>query len=199
MRFGPCQSAAVASVEPVGKWDLEAALREERARVENPAEPLEYCDALYHLVQDREDIVRIEAEEFPSPEYYEQLRRALQTTFPSADPDLLDHVAAFDTASVFAMRFGVAKFQLAQQTVKLVGEFVDREWRSPNPEILRAIERWPLISTLKDLQALLGTANYVRAHAGPTYAWFTPPLRRRYENQEECSRPTRNHSRPMRR
>lgn len=91
MRFGPCQSAAVASVEPVGKGDLEAALWEERARVENPAESLEHGDALYHLVQDREENVRSKAEELPPPAYYEQLRGALQTKFPSADPDLLDH------------------------------------------------------------------------------------------------------------
>lgn len=78
------------------------------------------------------------------------------------------------------MSFGVARFQLAQQTVKLVGEIVGREWRSPNPEIIRAIKKWPPINTLKGLQALLGTANYVRAHAGPTYAWITAPLRGRY-------------------
>ena len=38
--------------------------------------------------------------------------------FPGADPGLVTHavqlVAAFDVATVFAMSFGVAKFQLAQ-------------------------------------------------------------------------------------
>ena len=38
--------------------------------------------------------------------------------FPEADVDLIEHVvslaAAFDTASAFAISFGINKFQLAQ-------------------------------------------------------------------------------------
>jgi hypothetical protein len=33
------------------------------------------------------------------------------------------------------------------------------------------------VNTLKDLQAFLGTANYVRAHAGPAYSRVAAPLR----------------------
>ena len=86
-------------------------------------------------------------------------------------------VAAFDTAVAFALSFGIAKFQLAQVKVKLVGEYVGREGRTPNPEIARAIKKWPPVNTLKDLQAFLGTANYVRAHAGPSYCRLSAPLR----------------------
>ena len=64
--------------------------------------------------------------------------------FPKADPSLLEHlvplVSAFDTATAFALSFGIAKFQLVQEKVKLVGEIVGRERRSPNPAIVRAIE-----------------------------------------------------------
>ena len=124
-----------------------------------------------HLVQDKEELDRIFAEELPPDEYYNQLGAVLQKKFPNADPALLEHavplVAAFNTAVAFALSFGIAKFQLAQTKVKLVGEYVGREGRSPNPEIIRAIRKWPPINTLKDLQAFLGTANYVRAHAGP--------------------------------
>ena len=49
--------------------------------------------------------------------------------------------------------------------------------RSPNPAIVRAIKGWPPINTLKDLQAFLGTVNYVRAHAGPAYSRIAAPLR----------------------
>ena len=58
-----------------------------------------------------------------------------------------------------------------------MGEIVGREGRSPNPTIVRAIEKWPPVNTLKDLQAFLGTANYVRAHAGPAYSRIASPLR----------------------
>ncbi len=101
--------------------------------------------------------------------------------FPKADPALLQHlvpvVAALDTATSFALSFGIAKFQLAQKKVKLVGEIVGREGRSPNPAIVRAIEKWPPVNTLKDLQALLGTCNYVRAHAGPAFSRVASSLR----------------------
>ena len=63
--------------------------------------------------------------------------------FPEADVDLIEHVvsltAAFDTASAFAISFGINKFQLAQAWVKLVGEIVGRMGRKPNPELVRAI------------------------------------------------------------
>ena len=49
--------------------------------------------------------------------------------------------------------------------------------RKPNPELVRAIKKWPEIHNLKMLQEFLGTANYARAHAGPTYAKVAAPLR----------------------
>ena len=105
----------------------------------------------------------------------------LPEKFPGADPELIEHVvplvAAFDVATCFALSFGIAKLQIAQTRVKLVGEYAGREGRSPNPEIVRAIRKWSPVNTLKDLQAFLGTANYVRAHAGPAYARVAAPLR----------------------
>ena len=68
------------------------------------------------------------------------------------------------------MSFGINKFQLAQLEAKLVGELVSREGRMPNPELVLAIHNWPAVMTLKDLQSLLGTMNYVRPHAGLEYA-----------------------------
>ena len=50
--------------------------------------------------------------------------------WPDADPDLVEHLMsvliAFDTATAFAMSFGIAKFALAQEEAKLVGEIVGR-------------------------------------------------------------------------
>ena len=126
------------------------------------------------------ELDKIFAEELPPDEYYEELGRILQSKFPGADPKLIEHVvplvAAFDAATAFALSFGIAKFQLAQIQVKPVREIVGREGRSPKPEIIRAIKKWPTIKTLKDLQAFLGTANYVRAHAGPAYCRVSSPL-----------------------
>ena len=84
---------------------------------------------------------------------------------------------AFDTATAFAMSFGISKFALAQIEAKLVGEIVGRHGRSPNPALVRAIKKWPPIYTLKQLQEFLGTINYVRPHCGPEYARIADPLR----------------------
>ena len=95
-------------------------------------------------------------------------------TIKGSDPDLIEHVvpmvAAFDTATAFALSFGIAKFQLAQKEAKLIGEYVGREGRRPNPQIVQAIRNWPAINELKHLQSFLGTTNHARAHAGPAYA-----------------------------
>ena len=79
--------------------------------------PLERPEGIYHLVQDRPVIDKIMGEELPPDEYYEALGRWMAREFPKADPALLEHlvpvVAAFDTATAFALSFGSAKFQLA--------------------------------------------------------------------------------------
>ena len=84
--------------------------------------------------------------------------------------------AAFDTAAAFALSFGVKKFQFMQKWVKLVGEIVGEGGRKPNPVLCEAIRKWPPVRTLKDLQGFLGTTNYVRPHASPTYAKVMAPL-----------------------
>ena len=101
--------------------------------------------------------------------------------WPEADGHLLDHMMslsiAFDTATAFAMSFGIAKFSLAQHEVKLVGEIVGRYGRSPNPAICRAIHKWPPVYTLKQPQEFLGTVNYVRPHCGPEFCRIADPIR----------------------
>ena len=87
---------------------------------------------------------------------------------------LVEHVvalvAAFDTATAFALSFGIGKFQLAQKEVKLVGEYVGTEGRRPNPDLVKAVRTWSPIRDLKELQSFLGAMNYIRPHAGPAYA-----------------------------
>ena len=90
---------------------------------------------------------------------------------------MMSVLIAFDTATVFAMSFGISKFALAQMEAKLVGEIVGRFGRSPNPAICRAIKKWPPVYSLKQLQEFLGTMNYIRPHCGPEYARVADPLR----------------------
>ena len=52
-----------------------------------------------------------------------------------------------------------------------------REGRTPNPELVEAIRKWPPINELKQLQSFLGTTNYARPHMGPAYARVAHPLR----------------------
>ena len=82
---------------------------------------------------------------------------------------------AFDTATAFAMSFGIAKFALAQEEAKLVGEIVGRHGRSPNPAIVRAVKKWPPIYTLKQLQDFFGAMNFfVRIVVRSMLASLTP-------------------------
>ena len=138
-------------------------------------------DSVMHLVQDDETIAELHHEALPPDEYYEALEKLWKKWWPGADPLLLEHMMsvliAFDTATVFAMSFGISKFSLAQIEAKLVGEIVGRMGRSPNPAIVRAIKAWPPIYTLKQLQEFLGTINYVRPHCGPEYARVADPIR----------------------
>jgi hypothetical protein len=157
----------------------------ERIRVVSP--PGVYVDAnnshdqILHLAQDEETIAELLYCVVPRDEYYEALGVLWGTWWPATDPKVLEHMLsvciAFDTATAFAMSFGIAKFSLCQVGAKLVGEIVGKRGRSPNPAIVRAIKKWPPIYTLKQLQDFLGTINYVRPHCGPEYSRIASPLR----------------------
>ena len=154
------------------------ALEERLAKVEEGSVPV---DSICHLVQEEDVIMRIHSEEIPPDIYYEKLKDILDDEFPGTSEGFLDHIVAFvaagDTATAFCVSFGIAKFQLAQTQVKLVGEIVSRQGRSPNPAICQAIRAWPSVKNLKDLQSFLGTLNYIRPHCGPSFTRVSAPLR----------------------
>ena len=126
-------------------------------------------------------MVELQTRTLPPDRYYDELLRRWREWWPKAKPDLLEHMMsvliAFDTATAFAMSFGIAKFALAQTEAKLVGEIVGRHGRAPNPVLVRAIKKWPPVYTLKQLQEFLGTVNYVRHHCGPEFCRVAEPLR----------------------
>ena len=98
-------------------------------------------ESLCHIVQDEKVCTEIHSDVLPPDEYYDRLKPLLLKHYPKADPFLVDHVVslacAFDTATAFAISFGVNKFQLAQVWVKLVGELVGRGGRKPNPVLIK--------------------------------------------------------------
>ena len=65
----------------------------------------------------------IQLGKMPPNEYYDALGKLLPKWWPEADPELLQHVvpviAAFGTATAFALSFGISKFALAQWETKL--------------------------------------------------------------------------------
>ena len=89
-------------------------------------------DYITHLVQDEATVAEILSTHIPPPEYYQELGKLWSEWWPDSDPDLREHMLllqeAFDTATAFAMSFGIAKFALAQHEAKLVGEIVGRFW-----------------------------------------------------------------------
>ena len=115
--------------------------------------------SICHLVQDESVIDEIHQTLLPPDEYYDRLAELWSEWWPKSNPALREHMMsvliAFDTATAFAMSFGIAKFALAQIEAKLVGEIVGRYGRSPNPAIVRAIKNWPPVYTLKQLQEFL--------------------------------------------
>ena len=95
----------------------------------------EGLDTFYHLVQDETLISDIHNKVLPPDEYYDRLKEILYKKYPKARRSFVDHIvavaAAFDTASAFGLSFGIAKFQLCQPEMKLVGEIVGQDGRRP--------------------------------------------------------------------
>uniref|UniRef100_A0A3B3HUY0 Gypsy retrotransposon integrase-like protein 1 n=1 Tax=Oryzias latipes TaxID=8090 RepID=A0A3B3HUY0_ORYLA len=54
------------------------------------------------------------------------------------------------------------KCRLFQQEVKFLGHIVDRSGVRPDPEKVKAVQDWPIPSTIKGVRAFLGLAGYYR-------------------------------------
>ena len=72
--------------------------------------------------------------------------------------------AAFDTVAAFGLSFGIKKFQLAQHSVKLVGEIVGRDGCDACDHHLDLIKRWGPLEEIGALRLFLGTFNWIRGH-----------------------------------
>ena len=80
-------------------------------------------------------------------------------------------VAAFDTATAFALSVGIAKFQLAQARAKLVGEIVSREGRSEElapGEHVEGLAGVPRNSDLRSGERRASLLQDCRSVAGPS-------------------------------
>lgn len=90
-------------------------------------------DCILHLVQDELTIAKLHQCVLPPDAYYTELAKLWEIWWPKANPDLLEHMMsiqiASDTATAFAMSFGIAKFGLAQEEATFVGEIVSKYGR----------------------------------------------------------------------
>jgi hypothetical protein len=139
-------------------------------------------DSSLHLLEDEEAVKDLLCNKVPTEEYYGLLREHLREQFPLARPDVLEHIGEleefFDLCCAVGFSLGVSKMILCKSSVKLLGEFVGRRCRSPDPAKCEAIKNWGPITCLKELQEFLGTTNYSRHMMGPKYANAAEGLRR---------------------
>jgi len=83
-----------------------------------------------------------------------------------------------DTCIAFGFSLGIAKLKMYRIREKLLGDIIDREGLSPDPEKIGALHGWPLPPTnLKSLQEFLGVGGFLRPSAGPQYAKILEPVR----------------------
>ena len=111
MQSSPCSTARAL---PVLDPDIhEYGLGEERITVISPPEEEPNEDTIMHLIQDDQLISELHAYTMPPDHYYDRLAELWSEWWPEADPELLEHMMsvliAFDTATWFAMSFGIAK------------------------------------------------------------------------------------------
>ena len=118
----------------------------------------------------------------PTEEYYSLLRSSVHERFPGVRPDVVEHLCEleefFDVCISIGFSLGVGKMELLKTRVKLLGEYVTRQGRQPDPVKVEAIKNWGPIRNLKEVQEFLGTCNYSRLMMGPKYAAAAEGLRR---------------------
>uniref|UniRef100_A0A8C7XN19 ribonuclease H n=1 Tax=Oryzias sinensis TaxID=183150 RepID=A0A8C7XN19_9TELE len=81
-------------------------------------------------------------------------------------PDFSSHLQHLDEVFGRLWQHGLKlrpdKCRLFQQEVKFLGHIVDRSGVRPDPEKVKAVQDWPIPSTIKGVRAFLGLAGYYR-------------------------------------
>lgn len=136
-------------------------LLEERWRTREFSEPARYKGAFSQMAQDREEIDKVEREDWPPPEHYDVLLQALHKKFPAADPVLFGHTMLL-----------VAALMMRRHELRDCGV----PDGAGQVKLIASHTKAPPMNMLKDLPAFLGAAKYVRAHVGPKCARVTTPF-----------------------
>ena len=126
-----------------------------------------------HIIVDDATLERMFEVEMPPEEYYTLLRQDMGRRHSKACPHLLDHLISTEVllnlAAVSGFSFGVAKCQVCQTSVRLLGEIVGREHRDSTDEHVAAILNLKPVEDLTQLRSLLGLCNWVRDHCAPEF------------------------------
>jgi hypothetical protein len=119
---------------------------------------------------DAEEIQEVRFEGNPprawSPDQLQQFYQELVSREPSADVDLVWHLASlanvFWIAAEGGLSFKHTKSQLLQHSLKLLGTITGRDGLAPDPEKIKALQLFPPPRTKGQLREFFGTINWLR-------------------------------------
>ena len=122
-------------------------------------------ERIYHIVE-TPGALDLLAEEGPTDEYYNRLRRYMGKKFPGASGHLLDHLEALesflDRSIAVGMTFGIG---LCGR-----GRNISRKGAKCSAEKTRAILKFPALKEKLHIQQFLGCTNFLRSYLPPEYA-----------------------------
>ena len=130
-------------------------------------------ERIYHIVE-TPGALDLLAEEGPTDEYYNRLRRYMGKKFPGASGHLLDHLEALesflDRSIAAGMTFGIEKACVAVVEGNLLGHNISRKGAKCSAEKTRAILKLPALKEKLHIQQFLGCTNFLRSYLPPEYA-----------------------------
>ena len=130
-------------------------------------------ERIYHIVE-TPGALDLLAEEGPTDEYYNRLRRYMGKKFPGASGHLLDHLEALesflDRSIAAGMTFGMDKACVAVVEGNLLGHNISRKEAKCSAEKTRAILKFPALKEKLHIQQFLGCTNFLRSYLPPEYA-----------------------------
>jgi len=90
--------------------------------------------------------------------------------------DMLVHLReVFHRFKIHNLKMKAKKCDFFKREVKFLGWLVDQEGVRPDPAKVKVVQEWPQPTSVKQLQAFLGLANYHRNHI-PKYSFIAAPL-----------------------
>jgi hypothetical protein len=130
-------------------------------------------ERIYHIVE-TPGALDLLAEEGPTDEYYNRLRRYMGKKFSGAPGHLLDHLEALesflDRSIAAGMTFGIEKACVAVVEGNLLGHNISRKGAKCSAEKTRAILKFPALKEKLHIQQFLGCTNFLRSYLPPEYA-----------------------------